>query len=206
MFTGLIEAVGRIERWVPGETGGQLQVSSDLAAHLSPGESIAVDGVCLTVTGTGPSGFDATISPETLRVTAFASAEVGQRVNLERALRADARLGGHFVLGHVDGVGHVEAFVPDGDSHWLDVQLPESLMPAVVLKGSVAINGISLTAAAVSGTRVGIQIVPFTLEHTALADARPGDAVNVETDVIGKYVVQLLELRGVTGTPAGGGT
>jgi len=192
MFTGLIEATGRIERVTEESTGRRLTVSTSLGSELAPGDSIAVNGVCLTVVVPAASSFDAIISPETLRVTTFGSLRAGSMVNLERPVRADARLGGHFVLGHVDGVGRIEALRPDGDCFWLEVASPRELAPLFIPKGSIAIDGTSLTIAALRDTTVCVQIVPFTWEHTSLAHARTGDPVNIEADVLGKYVARLL--------------
>jgi riboflavin synthase len=192
MFTGLVETIGRIERTEPAAAGRRLRVGTPLGAELGAGDSISVSGVCLTVTAADAQGFWTDVSPETLRVTALASAAPGQRVNLERPLRADARLGGHFVLGHVDGVGRVAALAPQGDGGWLDLEVPPDLSPYLILKGSIAVDGISLTIASLDGARLGVQLVPFTLAHTTLADRRAGDAVNVEADVLGKYVARLM--------------
>jgi riboflavin synthase len=202
MFTGLIEATGRIAAITASDRGRQVRVATPLAGELTPGESVAVNGVCLTVTTADAAGFAADVSPETLRVTTWLTAEAGRIVNLERPLRADARLGGHFVLGHVDGVGRVVRLDPDGDCHRLDVDLPETLRAYVIPKGSIAVDGVSLTVNAIDGLRMSMQLVPFTVGHTAFAQARPGDAVNVETDVLGKYVVGLMEDRARLVTPA----
>jgi riboflavin synthase len=195
MFTGLIEATGRIARLEPTPGGRRLRIEAPLAAELRAGESISVSGVCLTVTASDADGFSAEVSPETLRVTSLGSMAVGRGVNLERPLRADARLGGHFVLGHVDAVGRVATLRPDGECYWLDVEVPSALAPLLVSKGSIAIDGISLTVAALSQKAVGVQIVPFTWTCTTLKDARVGDAVNVEADVIGKHVARLMEVE-----------
>jgi riboflavin synthase len=189
MFTGLIEAIGVVSS--PG-----LAVDTPLARDLAVGESVAVNGVCLTVTGAGESSFSATLSPETMRVTTLGELTPGRAVNLERALRADSRLGGHFVLGHVDGIGRISSLEADADCYWLDVALPASLRSQLIAKGSIAIDGISLTIAQVLESGVRIQIVPFTWAHTALSSARTGQTVNIETDVIGKYVARLLADRG----------
>ena len=192
MFTGLIEATGRVGR-VQGTARGQLlRIETILGAELRAGDSIATSGVCLTVTGADAGGFSAEVSPETLRVTSFEAIAAGRFVNLERPLRADGRLGGHFVLGHVDAVGRVATLRPEGDCYWLDVDVPSALAPLLVSKGSVAVDGISLTVAALTETRFGVQIVPFTWAQTTLKDARVGDLVNLEADVIGKYVARLL--------------
>lgn len=193
MFTGLIEATGRIERIEAQASGAIARVATALGVELHAGESIAVSGVCLTVVSADEHGFVAHVSPETLRVSTLGRASVGQLVNLERPLRVDARLGGHFVLGHVDAVGRVAAFRRDGDFWWLSVDVPGHLARYVIDKGSLAIDGISLTVASLSGDRVSVQVVPFTFDHTSLKATRIGDAVNLEADVIGKYVARLLD-------------
>jgi riboflavin synthase len=197
MFTGLIEATGTIERIDAANSGRRVCIATALGAELRPGDSIAVNGVCLTVTAADARGFFADVSPETLRVTSLGRTAVGRRVNLERPLRADGRVGGHFVLGHVDAVGRIHTLRREGECHWLEVEAPAALAPVLVPKGSIAVDGVSLTVASLQGARFGMQIVPFTWEHTALADLSTGDSVNLEADVIGKYVVRLLETRGV---------
>jgi riboflavin synthase len=193
MFTGLIEATGIIDRTTPAATGMQLRVATRLGAELAPGDSVAVNGVCLTVATAAVDGFEVIVSPETLRVTTLGTLHTAQLVNLERPLKADARLGGHFVLGHVDGVGRIRSLDADGDCYWLDVETPGEIAPLVILKGSIAVDGISLTVAELLDDRVRIQIVPFTFAHTALKSARAGAAVNLEADVIGKYVARLMQ-------------
>jgi riboflavin synthase alpha subunit len=199
MFTGLIEGVGRVASADTAGEGGRIRITSPLAAELRPGDSIAVNGVCLTAAAVQDGTFDADLSPETRRVTTLGSAAPGRRLNLERPLRADARIGGHFVLGHVDGVGRVVSVTPQGDCLWLELDGPSALAPCLISKGSIAVDGVSLTIAALSGDRISIQLVPFTIAHTALGDLRPGDAVNLEGDVLGKYVVRLLAQRGELG-------
>ncbi len=192
MFTGLIESTGRIERIEPAAAGRRMWIATPNALALSSGDSVSVSGVCLTVTEAGARGFATDVSPETLRVTTLGEATPGRLVNLERPLRADGRLGGHFVLGHVDGVGRVRDLRPDGEARWLTVDVPEALAALLIPKGSIAIDGISLTIAALDGGRVSVQIVPFTWEHTTLSAAQAGDRVNIEGDVIGKYVARLV--------------
>lgn len=194
MFTGLIESIGTVERLEDAPAGRRIRVRADVSRDLQMGESIAVSGVCLTVVATDAVAFAADVSPETLRVTTLGTLSVGSRVNLERSLRADARLGGHFVLGHVDAPTRVTRFEPQGDSWWLELELPGALAAWVVQKGSIAVDGISLTVASLSGDRLGIQIIPFTREHTTLADRKAGDRVNLEADIIGKYAARLAEL------------
>jgi len=195
MFTGLIETTGQVIGIDPVPSGRRLTISMSMAAECQPGDSIAINGVCLTVAVTAADRCEFDLSPETLRVTTLGDLLVEQRVNLERPLRSDARLGGHFVLGHVDGIARVTSISAQGDSRWLEIELPSELAPAVVEKGSIAVDGISLTVAGLAGTRVGLQIVPFTLKHTTLCDIRVGDAVNVETDILGKHVARLLDAR-----------
>ena len=197
MFTGIVEATGRIASVTPAGTGRRLRIDSALAAELRAGDSIAVSGVCLTVIASDASGFAADISPETLRVTTLGGRTQGEPVNLERPLRADARLGGHFVLGHVDGVGRVAALRPDGEGYWLEIEVPAPVEPYVISKGSIAVDGVSLTVASLEAGRVGVAIVPFTFDHTTLGTARVGDRVNLEADVLGKYVARLLDERSV---------
>jgi riboflavin synthase len=195
MFTGLIEATGTVERLTTAPTGTRLRVATPLASSLQLGESVAVNGVCLTVASTDSGGWEADVSPETLRVTTLGGLASGRRVNLERALRAGAALGGHFVLGHIDATGRVVSWAAQGDSWWLEIELPATMAPWVVEKGSLAVDGISLTIASLTGNIVGLQIVPFTRAHTALADCAPGDTVNLEADIIGKYVARAAQLR-----------
>lgn len=192
MFTGLIEAIGHIDRIDVAADGGRLRVRTPLAAELRAGDSIAVNGTCLTAVEPGPDGFAADLGPATLAATSLGRLRAGSIVNLERPLRADTRLGGHFVLGHVDGVGAIRAVRPEGDSHWIDIDLPADLVPLVVSKGSIAIDGISLTVADLRGDGIAVQIIPFTFAHTSLGAASAGDPVNVEVDVLGKYVQRLL--------------
>lgn len=197
MFTGIVEATGRVARVDPAGTGRRLRIDTTLGAELRAGDSIAVNGACLTVVACDATGFAADISSETVRVTTLGDRTAGEPVNLERPLRADARLGGHFVLGHVDGVGRVVALRPDGEGYWLEVDVPEPLEPYMISKGSIAIDGISLTIASLHPGRVGVAIVPFTFAHTTLGSARVGDRVNLEADVLGKYVARLLDERSV---------
>lgn len=197
MFTGLIEGLGEVVGLAPMEGGSRLRVRSGLAPELVLGESVAVNGACLTVTSMTSDEMTFDLGPETLRVTALGALQPGTRVNLERSMRADGRLGGHLVLGHVDAVGQVVAVREEGEAHWLTVAFPDALAPLLVPKGSVAMSGISLTVAGLGEGTMDIMVVPFTWGHTNVATLRPGDAVNLEADVIGKYVVRALALRGL---------
>ena len=198
MFTGLIEAVGRIGG-VSLTTGGmQMRIAAPMAGELQIGESVAVNGVCLTVTGVAAGEMRADIGPETARVTTLGSLGAGHAVNLERSMRADSRFGGHFVQGHVDAIADVQDVREQGDAHWLTVRFPASLASLIVRKGSIAIDGISLTVAELREAECDVMIIPFTWEHTNLSARAIGDRVNIECDMIGKYVARAVELsRGV---------
>lgn len=193
MFTGLIESIGQIAEIKPTPAGLRLRVTTALASEMQPGDSLAVNGVCLTIISADAEGIHADVSPETARVTTLGSSRRGASVNLERPLRADARLGGHFVQGHVDATGTIDDLRQEGDSYWLTVAYPSELAPFVVRKGSIAVNGISLTIAGADDRRFDIQVIPFTWTHTNLQYAKPGDLVNVECDILGKYVVHAVE-------------
>lgn len=199
MFTGITEHVGKIESLEHGNKGGRLRVSLSgahgLAKEMKLGDSISVNGCCLTVVEFTQKSFSADLSGETLRRTAFAENKSGDPVNLERPLAASARLGGHFVQGHVDGVGRITRLVPEGENWWLSVRLPEDLRRYVAEKGSIAIDGISLTVACWQDGVADIAIIPFTYQHTNVRAMAPNDAVNIETDILAKYVESLLAPR-----------
>ena len=192
MFSGLIEGIGDVAEVKGIPAGRRVRIATSLADGLAPGDSIAVNGVCLTVVLNDTGEFHAEVSPETARVTTLGDLRPGIRVNLERPLRADARLGGHFVLGHVDEVGHIDEIRQEADFYWVTLRYPEGLAPYLVRKGSVAVDGISLTVAGLSAQRFDVQIVPYTWTHTNLQAAGVGDGVNLECDIIGKYVVQAV--------------
>jgi riboflavin synthase len=217
MFTGLIESVGRIAEIEEIEGGKRLRVATELAALLHLGDSLATNGVCLTVTEVrppaaavamgGPSNhgtatpdttlgdvaFD--VSPATLDVTTLGDLQPFALVNLERPMAADGRFGGHLVQGHVDATGSIEALEKDGEFYWLTVAFPRDLAPYFIAKGSVAVDGISLTIADLREDRFKIQIIPHTWQHTNLQGARPGTRVNLECDLVGKYVMRAIEVR-----------
>jgi riboflavin synthase len=197
MFTGLIEATGEVAEVKPTPAGFRLRLTSELARNLTAGESISVNGVCLTVVSADLEGVHADISPETARVSSLGALRRGALVNLERPLRADARLGGHFVQGHVDATGTLEEVRQEGDSYWITIKFPPSLAPYIVRKGSIAVNGISLTVAGVDDRNFDVQIIPYTWDHTNLHTVRLGEHVNIECDILGKYVVRFAELAGV---------
>jgi riboflavin synthase len=198
MFTGLIESTGTVEGVSARDSGLRLSLSTDLAEQLTLGESLAVNGVCLTVVQRGRS-VEADVSPETVRVTTLGDLQVGAIVNVERSMRADARIGGHFVQGHVDGTGRIVDVRREGDAWRIGVEYPADLCRLLVVKGSIAVDGISLTIATIApaGNRFDVQIIPFTWTHTNLHAARTGQRVNLECDILGKYVARALELRGL---------
>jgi len=198
MFTGLVEAVGELIERKPTDRGFRLRIGTGLAGELSPGDSLAVNGVCLTVILAEQDEVHADVGPETNRVTTLGWLAPGSAVNLERPLRADSRLGGHFVQGHVDAVGHIEELRQDAEFHWLTVSFPPELAPFLVHKGSIAVDGISLTVAGLGVDRFDVQLVPFTMQHTNLHRAQGHDRVNLECDMVGKYVVRAAELAGLT--------
>jgi riboflavin synthase len=197
MFTGLIEAMGEVAEVKPTAAGFRLRLATRMAPELKPGDSLAANGVCLTVVSADDDGVHADISPETARVSTLGALKRGSVVNLERPLRADARLGGHFVQGHVDATGTIEEIRRDGDAFWLTVKFPSDLAPYIVRKGSIAVNGISLTVAGVDDRQFDVQIIPYTWEHTNLHAARQGEPVNIECDILGKYVARIAELSGL---------
>ena len=202
MFTGLIEHVGRVETLDPIEGGYRLAIETEIAGELRDGDSVAVSGVCLTVVGRDARRFVTEIGPETARVTTLGDLRGGALVNLERPMRPDGRMGGHFVLGHVDCRGTLTAIRQDGEFWWITVAFDRALAPYFIPKGSVAVDGISLTVAALGEAEFDVQIIPFTMDHTNLRASRAGDGVNLEVDVIGKYVVRVAQLTGLW--PAGG--
>lgn len=201
MFTGIIEASGTIESLMRQGDGGRMVVRApEILAALPMSASVAVNGCCLTVVEKTEATFAADLSGETLRRTSFGEMPPGAQVNLEKPLTAGAQLGGHFVQGHVDGVGRVAHVKPEGSAAnptawWLGVRVPESLERYMAMKGSIALDGISLTIAGWHNGIVETAIIPYTFQHTNIARMALGDAVNVEADMLAKYVERLLESR-----------
>ena len=196
MFTGLIEDVGEIKSLRVNNRAAVLTVQTKLPTRTMPlGASIAVNGVCLTVVKKGRRAFTVDVSPETLKRTSLEALRTGSLVNLERPMRMQDRLGGHLVTGHVDGVGTVASIEQKGEFTFFAFRVPDRLGCLLVSKGSVAVDGISLTVNECSRRRFCVAIIPFTLRHTNLRARRVGDKVNVETDLIGKYVQSLLSKR-----------
>ena len=192
MFTGLITDIGTIDRVTTGDAGREFRIRSSYR-DLADGESVAINGVCLTVREHGEGWFTVAAVVTTLGRTTLDAWTPGRRVNLERALTAGDRLGGHFVLGHVDGAAQVERVRREGDALLVDLALPPELVPLIVPHGSLAVDGVSLTVNAVlEGPLVQLSLIEYTLRHATLGDLRPGDRVNVEADVLGKYVQRLL--------------
>lgn len=192
MFTGLIQDVGRVESVESGGDGARLRIETGLGSEIAAGDSVAVDGVCLTATATDQSGFETEAMNQTLEVTALGGLEAGSKVNLELAMKASDRLGGHIVQGHADGVGEVLGVEEDGFARRLRVELPDELLRYVIDKGSIALSGVSLTVAALGESWVEVSLIPETLERTNLGGVEPGRKLNVECDVVAKYVERLV--------------
>ena len=193
MFTGLVQDRGGIEAVDTAADGVRLRVDSALASELREGDSVSVEGVCLTATAVDPGGFRADVMSETLQRSTLGDLRAGSSVNLELALRAGDRLGGHVVQGHVDGIGEIGDVAQEGFSRRVFVQAPAELLRYVVEKGSIAVAGVSLTVAEVSDEGFAVALIPETLERTTLGDLEGGERVNLEVDVLAKHVEKLLE-------------
>ena len=192
MFTGIVEEVGRVS----GLDGYRLAIgASRVVSDVKLGDSIAVNGACLTVVEFDGRGFAVDLAPETLRRTALGSAGPGKGVNLERALRPSDRMGGHIVQGHIDGTGTVTGLTPEADCYIMEIEAPPPLIPYIVEKGFIAVDGISLTVVQRGGCRFTISVIPFTMQQTNLHERVVGDAVNLEADILAKYVESLLAAR-----------
>ena len=195
MFTGLIEDLGRVEAVERTGDGVRLTVATPLAAELRDGDSVAVNGVCLTAVGVRGDRFGADVMHESLRRSSLADVAEGGHVNLELAVRADARLGGHIVQGHVDGVGVVAGTREDGFARVVTIEADGDVLRYVVEKGSIAVDGVSLTVVAVDDASFAVSLIPETLERTSLGTAAPGTVVNLEVDLLAKYVEKLFGAR-----------
>ena len=193
MFTGLIQDVGQVEDIDRGDDGVRIHISTGLVAEMSEGDSVAVDGICLTATTVNDVGFEVEAMNQTLDVTAIGALEAGARVNLELAMKPSDRLGGHIVQGHGDGVGEVAAVEEDGFARRLRVRLGPDLMRYVVAQGSVTLSGVSLTVAALGPDWIEVSLIPETLERTTFGSLETGDRVNVEVDVIARHAERLLQ-------------
>lgn len=194
MFTGIIEEIGTIQAIQKGRLSSVLTIQGKTVfSDIHIGDSIAVNGVCLTVTGYEKDTFQADVMPETLSRSSLGSLKLGSPVNLERAMLANGRFGGHIVSGHIDGTGCITAIKPDHNAVWFTIQTPLHLLRYTIEKGSVAIDGISLTIAQLTKDAFCVSIIPHSLKHTILSQKRVGDIVNLEMDCIGKYVERLLD-------------
>jgi riboflavin synthase len=192
VFTGLIQDVGTLETMTAGSEGARLRIATALGPEIALGDSVAVDGVCLTATSTDDHGFETEAMNQTLDVTALGAVEAGSRVNLELAMQASDRLGGHIVQGHVDGVGEVTAIAANGFARRVRVALAPELLRYAVDKGSITLSGVSLTIAALGAGWAEVSLIPETLERTNLGDLQSGSNLNVECDIVAKYVERLL--------------
>ncbi len=202
MFTGIIEETGIIRGLRPSPGGGILSIEAEKCAPgLKPGDSIAVNGVCLTVVGISGHQFTSDLSAETLRRSSFAQARVGNVVNLERPLAVGDRLGGHMVQGHVDGIGNLVSSVVIGEGSEMEFSLPTDLERYLVVKGSVAVDGISLTVAALKQSSFVVAVIPHTRRETNLRHLKKGDVVNLETDILAKYIERFFQVRQNTREP-----
>jgi riboflavin synthase len=196
MFTGIVEETGRITRFAQGADAWTLQIAARVALeNVALGDSIAVNGCCLTVASFDDSHLEFDVLEETRRLTNFRTLDVGAPVNLERSLRFDGKVGGHFVSGHIDGVGSIETFEQRGKDHFLTVHAPDGSGKYLIHKGSIAIDGISLTVAETAGDRLSVWLIPHTLAVTDMSSKKVGDLVNLEFDLLGKYVEKLLLRR-----------
>lgn len=192
MFTGIVKELGSVDAVDASGDGARLRISAQLASELSEGDSVAVNGACLTATSVGGGAFEADVMHQTLSLTTLGELEPSSPVNLELPLRADDRLGGHVVQGHIDGTGTVTDITADGFARRLRIELPDELLPYVVERGSIAIEGVSLTIAELTGSVLEVSLIPETLERTTLGAAEPGDHLNVECDVLARYVQRQL--------------
>lgn len=193
MFTGLIQDVGAVESVESGAAGAGLRIATSLGGEIGPGDSVSVDGVCLTATTADADGFETEAMNQTLEVTALGALEAGAKVNLELAMKASDRLGGHIVQGHVDGVGEVVSIEDDGFAKRLRIALAPELLRYAIDRGSVTLDGVSLTVAELGESWIEVSLIPETLERTTLGEAEPGRKINVESDVVAKYVERLVQ-------------
>ena len=192
MFTGIVEELGRVSSL----DGYRLKLEANLVLQdINVGDSLSVNGACLTVVEFGSGSFAVDLAPETLRRTSLGEAGTGATVNLERALGAHARLGGHIVQGHVDATGVVTGLTPEADCYIMEIEAPDSLVPYIVEKGFIAVDGISLTVVQRTNSRFTISVIPYTMQNTNLREKSVGDRVNLEADILAKYVESLLQSR-----------
>ena len=203
MFTGIIEEIGSVKRVSVGGKSGSIEIAAKKVLDgTKVGDSIAVNGVCLTVTSLGSSSFTADVMAETLRRSSLGSLSLGNGVNLERAMAADGRFGGHLVSGHIDGTGTISKMQKEENAVWVYIQANSEILNLIVEKGSIAIDGISLTVAGVSDSEFSVSVIPHTAKETTLLSKKAGDTVNLENDIIGKYVKKLLGGRSLGASEA----
>ena len=200
MFTGIIEEIGTILQCEP---AGLLIQATQVLQGIETKDSIAVDGACLTVTGRGEEWFRVDVMPETFRCTRLGSLQPGSHVNLERSLLSDGRIGGHLVQGHVEATARVLSIQADGIAHTVEIELPEHVRPFVIPKCFIAVNGVSLTVIERLQSSFSLALIPYTKQHTNLGEIQPGTLLNLETDIIGRYVVHLLALTGIEAPGSG---
>ncbi len=195
MFTGIVEEKGRVAGVISGTISGEISIeATEVVKDTKIGDSIAVNGVCLTVTGFRANGFTADVMPETLRRTNLGALRRGDPVNLERAMAANGRFGGHIVSGHIDGTGKITQMKREENAVWVTIEAAKEIMDLIVEKGSIAIDGISLTVAEVTDRNFKVSVIPHTGEETTLLGKYAGDIVNLENDIIGKYVQKLMSV------------
>ncbi len=202
MFTGIIEEIGKVKKISLAGKSGSLEIGAKkILEGTKIGDSIAVNGVCLTVTSLSPQGFSADVMAETLRRSSLGSLSSGTAINLERAMAAGGRFGGHIVSGHIDGTGTISKMQKEENAVWVHIKAAESILALIVEKGSIAIDGISLTVASVSYSEFTVSIIPHTATETTLLSKKTGDIVNLENDIVGKYVQKLLGTLSVKNQP-----
>jgi riboflavin synthase len=204
VFTGIVKELGEVESVDRSEEGARLRIRAGLAGELAEGDSVSVNGACLTATKAGDGSFEADVMHQTLSLTTLGELKPASPVNLELALRADDRLGGHVVQGHVDGTGAVVEITDDGFAKRLRIELPDELLPYVVERGSIAIEGVSLTIAELADPAIEVSLIPETLERTTLGRVQHGDRLNVECDVLARYVRRQLPLSSSKRVAPGG--
>lgn len=193
MFTGIVEELGTVRRVLPGAQAGKITIAArEVLGGTRIGDSIAVNGVCLTVVALGDDEFTADVMPETLRKSGLGQLKVGDPVDLERAMAADGRFGGHIVSGHIDGTGRIKEVRAEQNARIVTIEAPREILDLIVEKGSIAIDGISLTVVEVTRTTFSVSLIPHTAAQTVLLKKRAGDVVNLENDIVGKYVQKLL--------------
>lgn len=202
MFTGIIEEKGKIRKVLSGKESGSVEIKASVVLDGTKiGDSIAVNGVCLTVTSLKADGFTADVMPETLRRTNLGKLSIGDEVNLERAMAAGGRFGGHIVSGHIDGTGVIKSLKPEGNAVWVSINAAPDILHLIVEKGSICIDGISLTVAYVDDKEFRVSIIPHTGSETTLLAKKAGDIVNLENDIVGKYIEKLIKPYSPTQEP-----